>query len=283
MLVLMCCVAVSCVSEKPLEDVPASSRSPEKPSETPQKPTSAAVTAREAPIPHPSSDCQALPAGIKLPYYIPGAQVIVIGFLKSCRTLDGQEGFQRGSSWTAMGFPCTAGRGRIDKKGDNTPSLVTFHLQNSCPMQPGRTEDVEAVVRQKIPIPADSRLIAYYPLSVDYWEFRDTREADVGYRPEIFTPEAITQSWQKFTTKSEPLELRLYGRENAWEPGRKLYEIEAKMLPEGRSTFRLQVTNAKVLSEDEKKAVRERCDALRPKRECSQIFGQQSVGESPAG
>jgi hypothetical protein len=241
--------------------------------ESPQKPAQGAEAVREAPIPHPSSDCQPLPPGIKLPYYINDASVVMIGFLKTCQTLDGQDGFQKGSSWTAMGFPCTAGRGRIDKKGDNTPSLVTFHLQNSCPMQPGRTEDVEVAVRQRIPIPGDSRLIAYYPLAVDYWEFTDTPEADVGYRPEIYTPEAISQSWQKFTTKGEPLRLRLYGRENAWEPGRKLYEVEAQMFVEGRSTFRLQVKAAKVLGEDEKLAVRERCEALRPKRDCAQVFG----------
>ncbi len=275
LLVLVCCVALSCVSEKPLEDVTPAPQSPEKPAapETPQKHNPAIDAAREAPIPHPNSDCQTLPAGIKLPYYLSSASVVVIGFLKTCQTPDGQEGFHRGSSWTAMGFPCSAGRGRIDKKGDNTPSVVTFHLQNSCPMQPGRTEDVEAAVRQKIPIPADSRLIAYYPLSVDYWEFVDTPEADVGYRPEIFTPEAITQSWQKFTTKSEALKLRLYGRENAWEPGRKLYEVEAQMQPEGRSTFRLQVKAAKVLSDEEKASVRERCEGLRPKRDCGQVFG----------
>lgn len=276
LLVLLCCVAVSCVSEKPLEDVPASPQSPEKSAapESSKKPAAAAEAVREAPIPHPSSDCQSLPAGIRLPYYISSASVVVIGFLKTCQMEDGTEGFQRGSSWTAMGFPCTAGRGRIDKKGDNTPSVVTFHLQNSCPMQPGRTEDVEAAVRQKIPIPVDSRLIAYYPLSVDYWEFAETPEADVGYRPEIYTPEAINQKWQKFTTKNEPLKLRLYGRENAWEPGRKLYEVDAQMALEGRSTFRLQVKSARVLSEDEKAAVRTRCEGLRPKRDCGQVFGQ---------
>ncbi|WP_141732546.1 hypothetical protein [Oligoflexus tunisiensis] len=271
LLVLLCCVALSCVTKRPLEDGPASSQS--------QRPSPAATpaptpgTAREAPIPHPGGDCQALPAGIKLPYYISSASVVVIGFLKKCQTVDGQEGFQRGSSWTAMGFPCTGGRGRIDKKGDNTPSLVTFHLQNSCPMLPSRTEDVEVLVRQTLKIPVDSRLIAYYPLSVDYWEFVDSTEADVGYRPEIYTPPAITQNWQKFSTKNEPLNVRLYGRENAWEPGRKLYEVQAQLYAEGRNTFRLQVTSARVLDDAGRKAVKERCEGLRPRRDCSRAFG----------
>jgi hypothetical protein len=269
LLVLLCCVPLSCVTSQPLKEEPASPKS----QETKPAPIAAPAPVREAPVPHPGVDCQALPAGIKLPYYISSASVVVISFLKKCETVDGQEGYQRGSSWTAMGFPCTAGRGRIDKKGDNTPSLVAFHLQNSCPMKPGRTEDVEAVVRQTLNIPVDSRLIAYYPLSVDYWEFVDSSEADVGYRPEIYTPPAITQSWQKFSTKGEPLKLRLYGRENAWEPGRKLYEVEAQMFAEGRSTFRLEVTTARVLDEEGRKAVRERCEALRPKRDCSQAFG----------
>lgn len=273
---LFCCVALSCVTDKPLEDAPIAPQSPDKSSapESTQKPAATVESAREAPIPHPSADCQTLPSGVKLPHYISGSSVIVIGFLKTCQTMDGQEGFQRGSSWTALGFPCTAGRGRIDKKGsENVPSVVTFHLQNSCPMQPGRPEDVEMLVRQKLAIPVDSHLIAYYPLAVDYWEFVDYTEQDIGFRPELYMPTSISQGWQKFSTKSEPLKIRLFGRENAWEPGKKLYEVEAHLLPEGRSTFRVQVQSARSLDEASKSAVRERCDALRPKRDCAQFFG----------
>jgi hypothetical protein len=231
-------------------------------------------SAREAPVSHPNADCQTLPAGIKLPYHVSGSSVIVIGFLKSCQTIDGEEGFQRGSSWTALGFPCTAGRGRIDKKGgENIPSVVTFHLQNSCPMQPGRPEDVEMLVRQKLAIPVDSHLIAYYPLAVDYWEFVDFPEKDIGFRPELYMPTSISQGWQKFSSKSEALKIRLFGRENAWEPGKKLYKVEARLLPEGRSTFRLEVLSAQSLDDPSKNAVRERCEALRSKHECGQFFG----------
>jgi len=273
---LFCCVALSCVTDKPLEDAPMAPQSPDKISapKSTQKPAAEAESAREAPIPHPSADCQTLPSGIKLPHYISGSSVIVIGFLKTCQTMDGQEGFQRGSSWTALGFPCTAGRGRIDKKGsENVPSVVTFHLQNSCPMQPGRPEDVEMLVRQKLAIPADSHLIAYYPLAVDYWEFVDYTEQDVGFRPELYAPTSISQGWQKFSTKSEALKIRLFGRENAWEPGKKLYEVEALLLPESRNTFRVQVQSARSLDEASKSAIRERCDGLRPKRDCAQFFG----------
>ncbi|MDQ3232934.1 MAG: hypothetical protein M3Q07_14035, partial [Pseudobdellovibrionaceae bacterium] len=93
LLVLLCCVAFSCVNDKPLEDVLASPQSPG-PVPAPvaeQKRAAAPEKVREAPIPAPSADCQTLPSGIKLPYYISGSSVIVIGFLKTCQTMDGQE------------------------------------------------------------------------------------------------------------------------------------------------------------------------------------------------
>lgn len=218
-------------------------------------------------------NCQALPAGVKLPYYVQSLGVVLIAFQKTCETVDGQAGFSPGSSWTAMGFPCTAGHGRIDKKGsDNVPSVVSFHLHNSCPMQPNRQEEVEEQLRKKLALPSSSHLIAYYPLSVDYWEFVDLPERDVGLKPEIFIPSSINTGWQKFSTKSEPLKLRLYGRENAWERGKQVYEVEAVMVSEGRSSFKLQVQKVRALNEQQRSSINDRCEALRPKRNCEAVF-----------
>ncbi len=275
-LVLMSCVLFSCATNKPSEatltPVPQSAKPAAEPPAQPIAEIAEPVQVKpELP---PTENCQALPAGIKLPSYLSGASVVMIGFLKTCQTQDGREGYLPGSSWTAMGFPCTAGRGRIDKKGsDSVPSVVTFHLQNSCPMQPGRSEDVEGLVRQKLGIPADSHLIAYYPLSVDYWEFADFAEHDIGYRPEFYSPASISTAWQKFSTKGEPIKIRLYGRENAWQPGKKLYEVEAQMVPEGRSSFKLQVQAARSMDDEARLKVKERCEALRPKRGCEEVFG----------
>jgi len=259
-----------------LEDIPSSLPPPIKPAAVAPalQGTSEGKPAVVNPVDGSSDPCQALPAGISLPYYLSGPSVVVMGFLKTCQMTDGREGFVKGSSWTAMGFPCSAGRGRIDKKGsDSVPSVVTFHLQNSCPMQPSRPEDIEVLARQKLGIPVDSRLIAYYPLSVDYWEFVDFSEHDTGYRPKLFIPASIANGWQKFTAKGEAIKIRLYGRENAWEPGKKLYEVEATLHSEGRSTFRLRVNVARPIDDQKRKAVSDRCGSLRPKRGCEEIFG----------
>ncbi len=219
------------------------------------------------------SDCIPLDPGIRLPYFMNKPPVIVIGFLKPCTTEIGEAGFQRGSSWTAMGFPCTQGRGRIDRRGnDNNPNLITFMLQTSCPMVPSTPEEVERAVRERWKLPMDSKLIAYYPLSIDYWEFVQYPERDTGFSPQLYTPSGINQAWQRFSTKNEALRVKLYGRENAWDRGRSLYEVEADIIPESRSFFRLQVLKAKGLSNEERDEVKQRCESLRPKRNCEQIF-----------
>ncbi|MCX6129334.1 MAG: hypothetical protein NTX25_09770 [Proteobacteria bacterium] len=239
-------------------------------SPTPKQPTEPSEERQENPE---QSHCQILPDGITLPHYISQLSIVLIGFQKTCVTKTGQAGFLPGSSWTAMGFPCTAGHGRIDKKGsDNIPSVVTFHLQNSCPMQPSRQDEVEQKVRQLLRLPADSHLIAYYPLSVDYWEFVDFSEHDIGVKPELFTPNGISQGWIKFSSKNEPLKLRIYGRENAWERAKQIFEVEAIMRLEGRSSFKLQVNRVRSLDETTRHAVSDRCEALRPKRNCAEVF-----------
>jgi hypothetical protein len=86
-------------------------------------------------------------------------------------------------------------------------------------------------------------------------------------------PTSIANGWQKFSTKGDPIKIRLYGRENAWKPGKKLYEVEAQLLPEGRSSFKLQVQTARSLDDQMRKEVSDRCESLRPKRGCEEVFG----------
>jgi hypothetical protein len=228
----------------------------------------------EAPLPDaPLVDCVPLEPGVRLPYYMHKPPVIVIGFLKPCTTDIGEAGYQRGSSWTAMGVPCTQGRGRIDRRGnDSNPNIISFLIQTSCPMAPSSTEEVDRAVRERLQLGDNSKLIAYYPLSIDYWEFVQYPERDTGFSPQLFTPSGINQGWQRFLTKGEPLRIKLYGRENAWERGRVLFEVEADIIFESRSFFRLQITQARGLSNEQKDEVRTRCETLRPKRNCSQIF-----------
>lgn len=198
---------------------------------------------------------------------------MLTNFLKTCTTPAGEPGFVKGSAWTALGFPCTAGRGRIDKRGsENTPNLIHFMLQTSCPMEPSVSAEAEKVVRQKLRMPEDSHLIAYYPFSVQYWEFDQFPERDTGFSPTLYSERGINQGWQRFVNKNEAIRVRLYGRENAWERGKELFEVEALLQPEGRSLFRLNVVQAKAMTAEEKQAVLQRCDEIKPKRNCGEIF-----------
>ncbi len=220
-----------------------------------------------------SQNCVGFGPNVKMPYFVAKPSVMLINFLKTCTTAAGEPGFTKGSSWTAMGFPCTLGRGRIDKRGsDNTPSLVHFVLQTSCPMEPATAEEAEKVVRQRLRMPDDSRLIAYYPFSVQYWEFVQFPEKDTGPSPTLYSAPGISQGWQKFANKNEPIRVKLYGRENAWERGKELFEVEALLQPDGRSFFKLQIVQAKAMNSDEKTAALGRCDEIKPKPNCAEIF-----------
>lgn len=217
--------------------------------------------------------CLSLSPRVSWPHTIDQPSLMAIGFLKTCTLEDGSTGFVKGSSFTAMGFPCTKGRGRIDRKGgsESAPALVNFHMPTSCPMAPATGEEAERVLRQRLNIPTDSRLIAYYPLSIDYWEFLLTGERDTGFVPGVYSQSGLNL-WQKLSTKSEAIRVRLYGRENAWDRGKVVYEVEADIVYESRSTFRLQVIRAQALSSEQKEAVRLRCDEIKPKRDCGEVF-----------
>ena len=261
-------------------------KEPEKPAvvqdSTPASEQAEPVKAASSPSPAPAEkavevtideNCQALNPPVTMPAIVDKPPMIAIGFLKTCTLPNGEQGFIKGSSWTAMGFPCTRGRGRIDRKGgsENAPSLINFLMPTSCPMEPATQEEAERVLRHRFKIPADSRLIAYYPLSIDYWEFPQLSERDTGFMPSLFS-QAGLNLWQKYSVKSEPIRVLLFGRENAWEKAKSLYQVEADIVHESRSTFRLQIIRAKLLSDEDRKSVRDRCEDLRPKRDCGEIF-----------
>ncbi len=243
---------------------------PEPAAPLPPPPPPPAVKSAEPVV---DENCLSLSPAVSMPSIVEKPPLIMLGFLKTCTLASGEQGFIRGSAWTAMGFPCTRGRGRIDRKGgtENNPSLISFHLPTSCPMEPATQEEAERLLRHKFKVPADSKLIAFYPLSIDYWEFPQSGERDTGFMPSLFT-QAGLNIWQKFTVKPDPIRVLLFGRENAWEKAKYLYQVEADIVHESRSTFRLQIIRSKVLNDEERKSVRDRCEDLKPKRDCAEIF-----------
>ena len=74
-----------------------------------------------------------------------GVQVFLL------KRLNGELGYQIGSSWTAMGFPCTGGRGAVDWKGSiYAPKNVSFMFSNNCPMAFKERGEIEEQLRREI-------------------------------------------------------------------------------------------------------------------------------------
>jgi len=207
------------------------------------------------------------------PQTVPNMGIVVTRMLKPCVTRDGHRGYFENSPWMAMGFPCTGTEGRVDWKGTNylRPKMASFIVSTDCGMAPPDPKDVVSAVTQAFGFPASAPLLAYNPFVVQYWEIPVISEADTGFTVDLRTNEAVEKVWPKLV-KGEPLRVRLVGRENAWVAGDNLYIIEADLFVTQKNRFRLQVFEVKVLDPESKEAVKSRCEALRPRRNCLNVF-----------
>jgi hypothetical protein len=199
--------------------------------------------------------------------------LVLTRMLKPCVTRDGRNGFEGKSPWMAMGFPCTGGDGLVDWKGTNwtRPKMVSFILATDCAVDPADPARVSQILREKFGLPPSATMIAYNPFVVQFWEIPGLDEADTGFTVELRSDESLNKPWARLL-KSEPLRVQLYGRENAWVQGDYIYSVTADLTVTGRNRFKLKVLEARIMGPDDIDAVRQRCEQLRPRRNCSQIF-----------
>lgn len=273
-------VITACIKEKsrPREplDVPKTRQSSRQ-----NEPESAALASSDpgkqlppAPPPPPPPDpCLALP---KLdpdqPVYLPGKGVVLTRLLKTCSTYDGRRGIEKDSPWLAMGFPCTAGGGRVDLKGNAyAPKMVSFVVSTDCPMTANSKDAIKKAFVDALGLPAESNLIAINPFTVHFWEIPGMPDADTGFTIELRSAPATEGAWKRIREKDK-LRVRLFGRENAWVRGDHFYLVEADLYLVGTSQFGLELVSVKPLSKDETEAVKSRCQSLRTARNCSEIF-----------
>ncbi|TWW09649.1 hypothetical protein E3A20_12200 [Planctomyces bekefii] len=192
--------------------------------------------------------------------------------MKPCVNREGERGVEENSPWLAMGFPCTGANGRIEIKGTyNSPKMISFVLGTDCGMNPDSAVSVERMVREKLDLPENSRLLAFTPFVVQYWEVPGFTDADIGFAIELRSSAAIDGNWKRFTG-NQPLHVKLYGRENTWVQGGFFYAAEGDLRITGRNTFQMKLTSVKKLSPEEIDEVKGRCDQLKPKRNCSDVF-----------
>lgn len=231
-----------------------------------QPPKSVAVTPVDL-------DCVAVPS-IKpeLPYYVASKNLVVSRFISPCTPSQGGVGLKPKSSWMAMGFPCTGGGGRVDIRGKyHNPNLVAFVIGTECPMVPALKDQVQSLLVDEVGLPKDAPLVAYLPFVVQFWEVMGHKDADTGFAIELRSASAIESLWKGFR-ESRDFNVRLYGRENSWVPGGHFYQVDASIIPDGRSSFKMKILGVKVLNGEETAKIKARCEGLRPNRHCAAVF-----------
>ncbi len=259
----------ACTKDQPKADEPVAGKAVD-----PTVPAAPVAAAKPAvALPMPEDNCRVfekLPA--EPPFYLPGKGVVLTRLMKSCVTREGQRGYDKATPWLAMGFPCTGGSGRIDLKGNyHNPKMVSFILGTDCGMMPTAKDAVEKLVHETYALPKETKLMAYTPFVVQFWEVPQVSESATGFAIELRTAAATEGVWKRFK-ENQPLRVKLYGRENAWVQGDNFYFVEADLKLTGRNAFQLEVVSVKPLSKDEVAQVKERCDAIRPKQNCSDFF-----------
>ncbi len=218
-------------------------------------------------------DCVPLAEELQnLPQFVSQTGALIVKFLNECKTTTGANGIKKGSPWTALGFPCTGGKGEYDWKGSQyAPKLVQFKFTNSCPMLINSQESVEKELKRHLPIPEDSKLIAYYPFTVVYWEVVEYSDADIGYTLELFSKISRSEGWNNFQA-GKPLYVRLFGRENTLVKTPNLFEVAGYVQREDDHQFRFDVDSVRLLDEKAIQATKEKCYRLKPRRNCEQFF-----------
>jgi hypothetical protein len=225
-------------------------------------------------LPAMDEACRVYPKMIsEPPIWLAGKGVVLTRMMKPCITPDGQRGFDKASPWLAMGFPCTGGSGRVDVKGHyHNPKMIGFILGTDCTMNPSTKEIVQTIVAPAFDLPPESKVLAYTPFVVQFWELPGMSDSDVGFTLELRSPAALDGAWRKMREKKEPILVRLYGRENAWVQGGSFFAVDGIIRLTDRVAFQFEVQKVQALSAEEIAQVQTRCEALRPKRNCQDVF-----------
>lgn len=223
--------------------------------------------------PLPPDTCQVLD---KLeedpPTYLEGKNVVVTQLMKPCVTRDGNRGYDKKSPWMAMGFPCTAGGGKVSLIGNYyAPKVVSFIISTDCPMSPNSMAMVREAARDSIGLTDEMKLLSFNSFVVQFWEVPGLPDADTGFTIDLSSPAGKEGQWKKLR-KKEPMRIWLYGRENSWTSREQFYKVEVEIKLNGNKDFGMSIFGAKRLDDEEIAEVKSRCEQLRPRRNCSQVF-----------
>lgn len=235
----------------------------------------------EAPVPVvKKSECYPLklPLGKALPVYVKqeSGGFVVVRVERPCLTEDGIVGAQKQSPWMAMGIPCagTTGTSRIRGKSYR-PKMISFVMAISCPMVPSDPLQVESIAREQIGIQIDAPLVAYNPLSVQYWEIEGLSDAGIGPEVELRSTYAVGDAWKEFARKERVLNISLYGRESAWVSDHNFYEAKVELSFESIHEFSAKLLSVRVLDAASFKSVKKRCESHSRRFDCDRVLGTE--------
>lgn len=208
----------------------------------------------------------------ELPVSLPGKGVVLSRIMRPCVSRDGKRGFDKTSPYLAMGVPCTGGSGRVDIKGHyHNPKLVSFIIGTDCLMNPSNTSEVHKLLSEYFGLGAENKLLAYTPFVVQYWEVVGTTDADVGFSVDLSSPTGTQTLWKQFRANA-PIRVELYGRENAWVKGESFFHVTVDLIYSDRKSFRIDVVTVENLSPEKIGEVKSRCEGLKPRRKCLEVF-----------
>ena len=219
------------------------------------------------------SPCIKLPADATFPQYLPSQSAFVVSMNKTCMTADNSPGVEPDSSFLAMGFPCSAGGGKVDITGKHygNPQMISLLLTNSCPMKPVDQQAFLASVRERYGLNDKGSMLALYPFEVHYWELIEFNDADLGEIVELRSTAALKKGWKRLTDGGA-LHLRMYGYENGWIDKHHLYAVEAEVKLVARKRFGIQILSAQSMDEQQALEVKKRCEAIRIGQNCDRVF-----------
>ena len=209
--------------------------------------------------------------GHRPPVHISERGFVVTAVQAPCITYEGMTGYYRHSSWVAMGIPCSGGQGTVEVHGKViAPKEVLFVLATDCPMRPLQ-KNVANYGTSHLGFDDGSKLLAYNPFTLQFWTLPNFPDAGTGFAVTLRSRVALDKLWGKFRN-GQPINVHLYGRENAWVAQNLIYFVDANIFINDDEQFQLEVLEVRTLSSEEIAATRRRCNMLRPKQQCHLIF-----------
>ena len=217
-----------------------------------------------------SQSCQSLNI-THLPFWFSESKVFLTRVDGTCSSQNGNLEAQQGAQWVAMGIPCSGGDHRFRwLENYDDPKQILFDFAIACPMAHSQNEVSQSV--SKITGLEASKLIAFNPMSVIYWELQNTGEKDVGSLIRVTNVKDLKPAWREFLYKKKPLTFKLVGYESAWIEGRKYFEVQVDVFLRTRNRFSIDVKNSKVLETKDVAGLQLACKELTPRRDCDRVF-----------